>query len=160
ELDVAEAIERVRVLMAGVLNRSLALIVVENPSGVERVLFDPLRFSHLVRNLLSNALKFSPSDSVVELRLSRLLDGDALLSVSDRGPGMDLGAIARLGRPADAEDPAWADGMGFAVIRSICAMHDCGFTVENRAGGGLTAAVRIPGARLIEDAEGERRIAT
>ncbi|MEM6492407.1 MAG: HAMP domain-containing sensor histidine kinase, partial [Pseudomonadota bacterium] len=87
ELDVVEAIERVRVLLAGVLNRSLALIGVENPSGVERVLFDPLRFSHLVRNLLSNALKFSPSDSVVELRLSRLLSGDALLSVSDRGPG-------------------------------------------------------------------------
>jgi two-component system sensor histidine kinase QseC len=71
----------------------------------------------LLRNLLDNALRYSPSGA--ELRVT--IDGEGALAVEDSGPGLDAAAIARLGQRFFRADPAGApgSGLGWSIVRRI-----------------------------------------
>ncbi|MFN2543316.1 MAG: sensor histidine kinase [Actinomycetota bacterium] len=64
-------------------------IVTRMPDGDVLVQADPFRVGQVIANLISNALKYSPSDTPVEVTVRR--DGEqAIISVKDRGEGIPL----------------------------------------------------------------------
>ncbi len=104
----------------------------------------------LVRNLLHNAVKFSPPGGGLALRLVR--DGPmAVLTVADSGPGIDPAQRARLFQPFASGLAAGAgaearhgSGLGLAICDEIVRSLGGSLGLNNRASGGLDATVRLP----------------
>jgi len=103
---------------------------------------------HLVAELLDNATKFSTPDTTVVAAARRQADG-VLISVTDKGLGVDAARLQLLNQRLRKDDEA-ADGMlGLAVVARLARRH--GTTVELRPNpdeDGTVAEVRLP-ARLI-----------
>ena len=100
----------------------------------------------LVRNLIDNAVKYTPAGGTVDVEVRQ--DSDALvLSVEDSGPGIAeadrervLDRFYRL-RGSDAT----GSGLGLAIVSSICELHGARLTLDHSARlGGLKVLVRFP----------------
>jgi len=100
----------------------------------------------LVRNLVDNAIRYSPAGSLVEVRV-RNLEGAAVLQVDDAGPGIpdadrERGFDRFYRRSENAES---GSGLGLAIVRSVAAAHGASIELARSARGGLSVSVRFPG---------------
>lgn len=107
---------------------------------------DGNRLRRAVGNLLSNAMKYAPSDSVIRVCGSR--DGKSLdVSVTDRGPGVDPDERERIfdkfARGRRSESVAGA-GLGLSIARSLAELHGGTVRYEDAQGGGACFILSIP----------------
>ena len=98
----------------------------------------------LLRNLLDNALRYSPAGAPVQLSL-RGVDGRVHLSVEDGGPGLAEADLARLGerffRVPGHEAPG--SGLGWSIVRRIASAHGVQIEISRSAAlGGLAVDLR------------------
>ncbi len=104
--------------------------------------------SRAVENLVSNALKYSPSGTQVTITTSS--DEDAVsLEVSDQGYGIPEADLARVfekfyrvPRVQDAGVPG--TGLGLALVREIAELHGGSVAVRSEVNAGSTFTLRIP----------------
>ncbi|MDE2401832.1 MAG: sensor histidine kinase N-terminal domain-containing protein [Burkholderiales bacterium] len=105
----------------------------------------------LVRNLVDNAVRYSPPSARVNVGLQRR-DGRVVLSVEDSGPGLTEADLLRLGErffrvPGSPES---GSGLGWSIVRRIAAVHGLELQVERSpALGGLV--VRVVSKPVIGD---------
>jgi two-component system, OmpR family, sensor kinase len=104
----------------------------------------------LLRNLLDNALKYSPEGGQVDLSLEGA-DGAAQLIVEDSGPGIPEAERARVFdrfyrvSQADSTAAATGSGLGLAIVKAIAARHGAVIQLGSSPRlGGLRAEVRFP----------------
>ncbi len=100
----------------------------------------------LVRNLVDNAIRYSPPSARVQIGLEPL-DGGVSLRVEDSGPGLADGDRSRLGerffRVLGSEESG--SGLGWSIVRRIAGAHGAGVEVaRSDALGGLRVDVRWP----------------
>jgi two-component system OmpR family sensor kinase len=103
----------------------------------------------LVRNLLDNAIKYTPSGGTVDLEVRRT-EGALVLSVDDSGPGIPepdrervLDRFYRI-----AGTPSTGSGLGLAIVKSIAELHGATLWLGHSARmGGLRVEVRFPTGR-------------
>jgi len=105
---------------------------------------DADRLIQVLTNLLSNAAKFSPAGSAVEVAVETV-GRQARISVQDRGIGFDAGQMARLFEPFYTTK-ASGMGMGLAISRSIIAAHGRRLWAEANPGPGATFSFTLPAA--------------
>jgi signal transduction histidine kinase len=109
--------------------------------------------THLLAELIENALRFSPPTERVEVRGRP--DGDGYqLGVVDSGFGMGPADIMQANRRlAQVEDFTVAPSkyLGHYVAGTLAARHGIGVWLEASPQGGVTAAVRLPRELLTED---------
>jgi signal transduction histidine kinase len=117
-------------------------------------LWDPHLLRRVVSNLISNALKYSPSGGRVEIEVSEAADGLAQLEVRDHGMGLSTDeAVDVFDRFARAERARAQGipglGLGLYACRGIIAAHGGTIVLQSDgAGSGTTVVVALP---LIED---------
>ena len=115
-------------------------------SGIT-VLGDPAALAVLVRNLVDNALRYTPAGGQVRLTLASNRTGP-LLAVDDNGPGIPEAererVFERFVRGAAAADAA-GSGLGLAIVRSIAQRHGASVVLGESALGGLRVAVQFGG---------------
>ena len=106
----------------------------------ERVLADPERIAQVLRNLLSNAAKYSPEGTPIELRVDKT-EGWVRIEVADHGRGIHPDDVPRIfekfGRGRDRkghERPGV--GLGLYLSRRIVQSHGSELTVQTRVGEG------------------------
>jgi signal transduction histidine kinase len=111
---------------------------------------DPDRISQVVINLLSNALKYSPSDQPVTL-VARQTDDAVVVSVRDRGPGLPTEEheriFERFHRVPGVQVQSGSGvglGLGLSISREIVARHGGRIWVESRPGFGATFSFSLP----------------
>jgi two-component system OmpR family sensor kinase len=123
-------------------------------TGVEalRVRGDSASLGTLIANLLDNALRHTPAGGRVDVALTEV-SGEAVLSVTDTGPGIPAGERQRVferfrrGGQADDATGGVGSGLGLSIVRRIADAHGATVTLEDGAGGrGLAVRVRFPGA--------------
>ncbi len=113
---------------------------------------DPGRLQQVVRNLVSNAVKFTPHRGSVEVRLTDLPEG-ARLTVTDTGQGIApdfLPLIFERFRQADSTTTRSQEGLGLglAIVRRIVELHGGLVRAESAGiGQGATFIVDLPQAR-------------
>jgi two-component system, OmpR family, sensor histidine kinase MprB len=131
---VATAVERAR--------RHAPRVTFETQLEAALVQGVPARLDRAVANLLDNAAKWSPPDSVVEVRLR---DGE--LTVRDRGPGIDPSdrdmVFDRFFR-SDAARGRPGSGLGLAIVRQVAEGHGGSVEAEAADGGGALLRLRLP----------------
>ena len=131
-------------------------LMVEN----ERALWlqgNPDELHRMILNLLDNAARHTPPTATVELRL-RAEDGEAVVEVSDDGPGIapELRAeifdrFVRGDGPADtATGPG--SGLGLAIVHAVAASHGGSAEADESDSGGALFRVRLPLANQVSDA--------
>ncbi|AMM26480.1 ATP-binding protein [Variovorax sp. PAMC 28711] len=104
----------------------------------------------LLRNLLDNAVKYTPEGGRVDIGICHRSDGACELSVDDNGPGLPEAertrVLDRFYRPDDSQASDVAgSGLGLAIVKSIADLH--GATVSLAASpslGGLRVQVVFP----------------
>jgi signal transduction histidine kinase len=120
---------------------------VERPSRAVEADVDPDRFQIVVRNLLSNAAKYSPNGARIKVRVTG--NGVGAVAVTDEGIGITEEDQARLfSRFVRIETKATASvsgtGLGLWLSREIARMHDGDLTVESTPGRGSTFTLKVP----------------
>ena len=109
---------------------------------------DPLRLLQLLRNLLANALRFSPEGGVIELNAGHGEDGDVRVDVADRGPGIppeELESIFEAFVQSSAtKNSAGGTGLGLSICRRIAHAHGGRIWAANRPGGGAVISLTLP----------------
>ncbi len=119
------------------------------PGMVVRI--DPAEFGRAVRNLVTNAIRHTPPDGVVEL-VGEIRSGLALVSVADQCGGIPLHDLPRVfdvafrGESARTPDPAGGAGLGLSIARGIVEAHSGQISVRN-TGPGCRFVITLPLAR-------------
>jgi two-component system sensor histidine kinase SenX3 len=146
ELDmvVAEALDRCRmkanargITLASVGSRGLSVL------GDEDLLVTALR------NLLENAVAYSPERTRVVVSTKKTADGNAELSVADQGIGIPERDLERIFERFYRVDPARSratggTGLGLAIVKHVMAAHNGRVTVRSIEGSGSTFTLFIP----------------
>jgi len=114
------------------------------------VLGDSLQLREAMSNLVSNALKFSPSGSTVDVALRRT-DEAVCFSVADEGPGLSSSEQERIFEPLSQGGPEptageETTGIGLYIVKRIVEKHDGAVEVESEKGEGATFRLRLPAA--------------
>ena len=113
---------------------------------------DAMLLSQLLDNLIDNALKYSPSDTPVELH-ARIQSDDLILTVSDNGPGIapawreKVFEVFQRGDSSNSHDRPDIDrgaGVGLAVCRAIARAHQGELLLLARGEGGCCFECRLP----------------
>lgn len=110
---------------------------------------DADRLGQLVDNLISNAVKFTPSGGSVSVRLRQMEEGHALLEVADTGMGIPAADQERLFERFYRADAAARGsfpgiGLGLPICRAIAEGHGGSIEVESEVGRGATFRVELP----------------
>jgi two-component system OmpR family sensor kinase len=118
---------------------------------------DEARLRQVVANLLANAVAHTPPGTAVTVRAAAEGD-DAVLEVSDRGPGLTPEQLERAFEPFYRSDPSrdrttGGAGLGLAIVSAIAKAHGGRVDVAPTPGGGATFRVLIPQG----DGEGDGR---
>ena len=101
----------------------------------------------LVRNLVDNAVRYTPPHGSVQVRCRSSTEG-ALLEVTDTGPGIPAAdrerVFDRFYRRATVQEGG--TGLGLAIVKAIAERHGAQVVLAEAPGGGLRVAVRFPPA--------------
>ncbi len=137
ESTVREAISEVHTLAAA---RGVELEF--EASGAPRVLGDADALRILVRNLVDNAVRYTPAGGSVQVHL-RAHEGGVTLSVEDNGPGIPAHererAFDRFYRPPGSAEGG--SGLGLAIVKAIAERHGARVRLEDAVPAGLRVTV-------------------
>jgi signal transduction histidine kinase len=122
-------------------------LTVDKPSRAIEAEVDPDRFQIVVRNLLSNAAKYSPAGAHIRVRVTG--NGEARVAVTDEGIGISEEDQPRLFKrfvriETKATERVSGTGLGLWLSREIARMHDGDLTVESTLGRGSTFTLQLP----------------
>jgi signal transduction histidine kinase len=119
-------------------------IDVQADAGV--IVGDAELLRRILRNLLTNAVKYSPGGTPVGLQ-TRREDQTVVLTVRDSGMGIPLEDQPRLFHPfvrASNVGGVAGSGLGLAIVREAVTAHGGTIDVESAVGRGTTMIVRLP----------------
>ncbi|MBN1460348.1 MAG: PAS domain-containing sensor histidine kinase [Armatimonadetes bacterium] len=125
--------------------RPIAAAVMDPP---EDIYTDGALLLTVLRNLLDNAVKFSPSDSPIEVG-AKAENGKVIIYVADRGEGLSqeyLNRVFEIGFQVPRQDEAHRAGLGVGLPLCKLIMEELrgDICVEQRPGGGLIASLTVP----------------
>ncbi len=119
----------------------------DRPNEQVAVLADSVRIEQIVANLVANAVKFTPSDGLIEVSLSHDRDS-AIIKVADNGVGIDRPMLSRLFNlftQAASGRSEGGLGVGLWLAKNLAELH--GGTIEASSQGlgqGSVFVLRVP----------------
>ncbi len=124
-------------------------------ADLPRLWGDQRAIRQIVLNLLSNALKFTPSGGKIELKVQRTVDGGQYLAVTDNGPGIPEDEIpivlSSFGQGSIAIDTAERGaGLGLSIVQALMTTHDGAFELTSKLRQGTKVVATFPRSRVME----------
>jgi signal transduction histidine kinase len=115
---------------------------------------DTAKLRQILFNLLSNALKFTPHEGCVTVKVEWRSDGGLDLVVSDTGVGMSPADVPKALQPFTQLDNRLArqyegTGLGLPLTRSLVELHGGTLRLESAVSEGTTVTVSFPPSRSI-----------
>lgn len=155
-VDLGRVVEGVVERLRPYADRQEVKLRVELPSeAAERtVLGDEERLEQLLVNLLHNAVKFSPAEAEVVVRVrSEPVPSEVVMEIEDHGPGIPRRDLERVFERFYKVDRArtrggpGGTGLGLAIARHIAEAHGGRIWVESEEGSGARFIVELPPAQ-------------
>jgi signal transduction histidine kinase len=113
--------------------------------GAPAVLADPLRIGQVLANLLSNALRHTPSGGTVTVSATPAAAG-ASFEVADTGPGIPDDEREHVFERFVKSPGSAGAGLGLAIARSLVRAHHGEIVAEPAPGGGTVIRFHLPAA--------------
>lgn len=117
------------------------------PEHFPKIYLDPFKIMQVIRNLLSNATKFSSENCTISIRL-RQIDDQVTLSVQDQGIGIpddELETIFdKFIQSNNSNTGAGGTGLGLTICREIIKKHHGRIWAKNQPAGGAIVSFEIP----------------
>ena len=145
--DLAALVEQVTETIAGALEDG-PRIEVQVDHSLPPIPVDPMRIRQVIVNLVSNAVRYTPKDGVIEVSLRRAGDGVEFI-VEDNGPGISPDDLPHLFERFYRGDRArtragGGSGLGLAIAKQWTEAHGGTIRASNRPQGGARFVVRLP----------------
>lgn len=125
-------------------NIQLNLDITERPVAVDA---DEGKLCQVIRNLVSNAVRFSPPGGTVQISV-RQEGKTARLAVHDEGPGIQEDELQRVFerffQASTNDDKGKGTGLGLTICKQIVELHDGEIHVENAVEGGAIFSFSLP----------------
>lgn len=140
-LSVHDLFEGLGNVMKPLLEPKKLTITMHIAPGVPIIATDALKLQQILYNFLSNAIKFSPQDAVVELSAEPWEGSRVRISVKDHGPGIAAeqhAVIFEKFRQIDGSvtKEHSGTGLGLAISRELCTLLSGTIGVESTPGAG------------------------
>src|SRR5215831_5121190 len=148
-IDLSQTIRDMVDEMEIVAGDAQVRLALQGPPNLPLISADGQRIGQVTRNLISNAIKFTPDGGSVMVSVAAT-DREITLRVADTGVGIPLEDQARIfdrfyQTGAEAQHgQAAGQGLGLAIVRIIAEGHDGTVTVESATGQGSVFTVRLP----------------
>ena len=119
-----------------------------------RILGNPKEIHSALGNLVSNAVRYTPSGGQITLRWRDTVSGGAEFSVTDTGEGIEAQHIPRLTERFYRVDrgrsrATGGTGLGLAIVKHVLQRHQARLRIESTVGKGSTFAAVFPAERII-----------
>lgn len=114
---------------------------------------DSLRLNQILANLISNALKFTPQDGTIQLKVScqPASEGSTVyhFQVSDTGCGIERQNLDKIFEAFEQENSSVSHtyggtGLGLSIVKKLAVMMNGTVSVESQPGAGSTFTVELP----------------
>ncbi len=154
EMDLAQAIEEINTIIrpqANAKNQTFDIFV--SHLNFEHLLGDKMRINQILINLLSNSVKYTPENGIIEMRVDELPQvvgnySRIRFTISDNGMGMSEDFLKVIFDPFTREDTRVSHeiqgtGLGMAITKSLVDLMGGSIKVESRLGEGSTFVVEL-----------------
>jgi two-component system phosphate regulon sensor histidine kinase PhoR len=146
--DARNLIQAVATELSSALDARQQRVELSIGAGAEFLRADPTKLHDVLRNLIANAITYSPERTAITVETAR--EGSSVtLSVSDEGPGIpeeDLSRVFERFYRVDksrARDPG-GTGLGLAIVKHLVELHNGEVKAENRQPVGAKVSVTLP----------------
>lgn len=151
QVELHKAKVSLPLLVTGLLEQLAApereRIRLEVAGEVPEVSADAARLERILANLITNALKYSPAEAEVRVRVEQK-GSELVTSVSDRGEGIapedQPRLFSRFYRSSGAKEKAEGLGLGLYIARMLVEAHGGRIWVESKPGEGSTFSFSLP----------------
>ena len=145
--DIKQIFSAVTADLAPTIEDKGQRITVDVIAEARHVEGDPAKLHDIIRNLVENAVNYSPEGA--EVRLGAAQDNGAYtITVADSGPGIpneDLARVfERFYRVDKSRSRPGGTGLGLAIVKHLVELHGGEAVAENRPEGGAVFTVRLP----------------
>jgi two-component system phosphate regulon sensor histidine kinase PhoR len=124
-------------------------VTIDVAAGAAHVEADAAKLHDIVRNLVENAVNYSPNEAEVRLSVARD-NGHSIIQVADSGPGIPEDDLARVFerfyRVDKSRSRPGGTGLGLAIVKHLVELHGGTVTAGNRPEGGAVFTVTLPAA--------------
>ncbi|MCU0450721.1 MAG: HAMP domain-containing histidine kinase [Bernardetiaceae bacterium] len=151
EVDLRQTVERVLASLKLQLDKQGAQVHLQVTPDDYRLRGDTVHLTNVVYNLVDNALKYSPENPEITVRLQRQ-NGQMALQVQDRGLGIAAEHQAKIFEkfyrvPSGNVHNAKGYGLGLNYVATVVEQHGGKVSVQSRVGEGSTFTVNLPVAQ-------------
>ncbi len=149
EADVAAlACDAVQLLQPRAAQRRQEIVLESEPIEPPPVC-DSLAVQQALINLIDNAIKFSPEQTLISVRLAGQVPAHWILEVIDQGPGIPEGEQAKIFERfyrigSELRRETRGTGIGLSIVAHIVAGHGGTITVQNQPACGTKFTLRLP----------------
>jgi PAS domain S-box-containing protein len=149
KVDLTKLVGEVRDILRGLAGNKRLRMETEIEAGVGALVLDAARIKQVLYNYLSNAIKFTPEDGSITLRIATDEPGWFRLSVTDTGIGIAASDLDRLFVEFQQLDASIAKkfqgtGLGLALTKRIVEAHGGRVEVSSVLGAGSTFSAVLP----------------
>ncbi|MBI2186638.1 MAG: PAS domain-containing protein [Acidobacteria bacterium] len=146
--DVGQICAAVRTDLAPAIDARRQRVTISVDDAARTVPADAAKLHDIVRNLVENAVNYSPEAAEIHLEAARR-NGAVDIVVSDSGPGIPPSDLTRVFERFYRVDRSRArpggTGLGLAIVRHLVELHGGRVRAENRPEGGARFTVTLPG---------------
>jgi two-component system phosphate regulon sensor histidine kinase PhoR len=132
------------------------IVTLDVPENI-RVLVDELQIERAIKNIVHNAIKFSPEGGTIQIAATSA-EGEATIAIRDSGPGIPADELPRIFERFYQVDRARREGtgLGLAIVRHIVMAHAGRAWAESVEGQGATFYVTLALAEPVPQADAEQ----
>ncbi len=150
-VDLGLIVEDTRALIGALLQQRGQSLETSFPEDLPPVEGDAPRLTQVFVNLIANASKFAPENSVIRAG-AEARKGAVVAWVEDEGPGLPAGEASsmfdRFRRGADAEPEPGGLGLGLWIVKSIVERHSGTITAERTSENRTRFSITLPAETL------------
>jgi two-component system phosphate regulon sensor histidine kinase PhoR len=145
--DIGQIFNAVQTDLAPTIERRGQRVTINVADDARTIRADAVKLHDVVRNLVENAVNYSPEAADIRLEATRH-NGLVDIVVADSGPGIPPADLTRVFERFYRVDKARArpggTGLGLAIVRHLVELHGGRVRAENRAEGGARFTVTLP----------------
>jgi PAS domain S-box-containing protein len=147
-VDLCELTRTSLALVSGMAHDGQITVSTDVPNECPEVRGDFLKLKQVLLNIFSNAIKFTPPDGKIFVRVS-FNATQAVIAVSDTGCGIPAGDLKRVTLPfvqvANSLSRKYGgSGLGLSIARQLCTLHGGRLTIRSVEGKGTTVRISLP----------------